>query len=195
MASSDERTRARLNTLEVEARTRPRRHALRLLGLACLGYLYPGALLVVSFLLVIGILSIGWLAWDSTTFAVIILYSALLVGSVVIVAAILRTFWVTLPTPTSPELAPGEAPALRDLLEQVRQAVGAPPIHHIHIDERLNAAVSQRPRFGFWGPRTNYLIIGLPLLMVMTPEQIRVVLAHELGHVRGRHNSFSSWIY
>src|SRR5205085_9676862 len=67
--------------------------------------------------------------------------------------------------------------------------------HGIVIDAQLNAAVAQRPRFGFWGPRRNYLILGLPMLIAMTPAQWRTVLAHELGHLRARHNAFTSWIY
>ena len=65
MAGSDRKTRARLEFLEWEARSRPRRHKLRLVGLALLGYLYPAALVVVSFGLVVALLALGPLAWST----------------------------------------------------------------------------------------------------------------------------------
>jgi tetratricopeptide (TPR) repeat protein len=33
------------------------------------------------------------------------------------------------------------------------------------------------------------------MLIALTPAQFRGVVAHELGHLRRRHNTFSSWIY
>lgn len=37
--------------------------------------------------------------------------------------------------------------------------------------------------------------MGLPLLLMLSPEQVRAVLAHELGHLSGNHNRFGAWIY
>jgi Zn-dependent protease with chaperone function len=195
MARSDEKIRARLDWLEREARERPRLHALRLVGLVALGYLYPLALLGVSFSLVLLLLWLAPAAWKAPRDEVIVLYVAALIGSLVLAALIVRTFFVTLPDPPGHPLAPGDAAPLRQLAEELRLSVNAPPIHHIHLDERLNAAVAQRPKFGFWGPRTNYLIVGVPLLLALTREQFRAVLLHEIEHLSARHNSFSAWIY
>src|SRR6185436_16016968 len=50
-------------------------------------------------------------------------------------------------------------------------------------------------RFGMFGWRTNYLVVGLPLLKAIGPDEFRAVLAHEFGHLSGRHGKFSGWIY
>src|SRR5262245_19553835 len=179
MFRSDERIRARLDFLEWEARQHPRRHALRLIALAIVGYLYPALLLAGSLALVAAMIALARVAWESSADSLIVLYFAALLGSLVLAAAVLRTFWVRLPEPTEPELAPDQAPALRAMIDELRQTLDAPRVHHIHISPDFNAAASQRPRFGFWGPRTNHLMIGMPILVALNERQLRVVLAHE----------------
>ncbi|MFB4317282.1 M48 family metalloprotease [Actinomadura sp. 21ATH] len=49
--------------------------------------------------------------------------------------------------------------------------------------------VLPRPR------RTRHLCIGVPLLMELTTEQLRAVLAHELAHYAGHHAPFSRVVY
>lgn len=194
MTRSDERTRSRLDSLEWEARHRPRRHALRLLGLVLLGYLYPLLLMVVSFGSVVVVLALAPLAANSDARA-IVLYLVALLLALALAAAILRTFWVSIPVPEGHALADDDAQPLRSLVDEVRRSMNGPPIHHIHISIHLNASVVQRRRFGLWGPRINYLIIGLPMLIAITPEQLRAVIAHELGHLRGRGSTFHAWLY
>lgn len=46
-----------------------------------------------------------------------------------------------------------------------------------------------------FGWQINYLVVGLPMLRALTPAQFRAVLAHEVGHLSGKHGSFSGWIY
>src|SRR6185503_4697966 len=117
--------------------------------------------------------------WDAATDAAIVLYGLALVASLLLAAAVARTFWVDLPEPSWQLLGPSDAPAIRAMLDEVCRAVGSPPVHKVFVSTELNAAVAQRPRHGLWGPPTNYLIVGLPLLAAMTPQQVRVILAHE----------------
>src|SRR5262249_44230256 len=37
--------------------------------------------------------------------------------------------------------------------------------------------------------------VGLPMLRALNPAQFRAVLAHEVGHLSGKHGRFSGWIY
>ena len=39
------------------------------------------------------------------------------------------------------------------------------------------------------------MVVGLPLLRALTPDEFRAVLAHEFGHLSGKHGRFSGWIY
>ncbi|MBN1512104.1 MAG: M48 family metalloprotease [Phycisphaerae bacterium] len=195
MATSDERTRALLTRLEQEAQEHPRRHAIRLTALVLAGYLYPLALLAVSFAVVSVLLALAPFAWRSSHDHAILLYVFVLIGALLAAAAIVRAFWVEMPPPGGHPLSPGEARPLRELVDEVRALTGSEAVHHIHLDPRFNAAVVQQRRFAFWGRPTNYLIIGVPMLLALTPGQLRTVLLHETGHLRGRHALFSAWIY
>ncbi len=53
----------------------------------------------------------------------------------------------------------------------------------------------QRPRLGLLGWPRNYVLVGLPLLQTLTPEQAAAVVAHELSHLRGGHGRFAALTY
>src|SRR5262245_11345222 len=124
MRGSDERIRARLDFLEREARENPRRHALRLVALAAVGYLYPALLLVGSLALVAAMIGLARFAWESSADGLIVLYLAALLGSLLLAAAVLRTFWVTLPEPGGHELGRDQAAALRAIIDELCAPLG-----------------------------------------------------------------------
>ncbi len=195
MASSDERTRARLELLEWEARTHPRRHALRLTAMVMLGYAYPLALLTLSFAVVVLLLSLGPLAWRQES-GVFFWWCVGVLLALGFAAAVLGTFRLDIPEPDGHRLRPGEAPQLGALVDDVCAAAGGGiPIHHILIDFSFNAAACQRRRFALFGSATNYLILGLPMLIALNPQQLKSVIAHELGHFHGQHSAFGAWVY
>jgi Zn-dependent protease with chaperone function len=195
MARSDHADRHRLEYLEWETRHRPRRHAVRLTALVLLGYLYPLTVLALSFALLAGIVALAPLAVREMEFPVLLLYLTGLALALWFLWVVLKAFWAPLPPPDEQLLKPQEAPELRELIEQVQRESDSPPIHCIHLDMSFNAAVTQRPRFMIFGDRTNHLLIGLPLLSAFSPQQFRVILAHEFAHLRGRHSRFGAWIY
>jgi hypothetical protein len=53
----------------------------------------------------------------------------------------------------------------------------------------------QRPRWGVFGNYRNHVEIGLPLAMALSVDELKAVLAHEMGHLSGAHGKFSAWIY
>lgn len=63
------------------------------------------------------------------------------------------------------------------------------------LSDDFNAAVTQVPRLGIFGWPRNYLLLGLPLMKVLSREQFKAVLAHEYGHLAGGHARLSNWIY
>lgn len=195
MPQSDERLRQRLERLEREARTRPRRHALRITLLIITGYLYPVVILGQLMALAIGLLFLAPVVMRDWSVEAILAFAVLLGGTLVAAALLLGGLWRTHPAPEGLALKPEEAPPLRDLITRVRQRGDWPPIHEIRIAPTFNIAVSQRRRWGLWGPRTNYLILGPPMLQVLSVSQLGVVLIHELAHLRGRHMDFRAWVY
>lgn len=80
-------------------------------------------------------------------------------------------------------------------LDRMREQMRGPRFHHVLVVDDVNAAVSQRPAFGLVGWPRNYLLLGLPLLESMPPEEALAIVAHEYGHLAGSHGRFSAFIY
>ncbi len=97
--------------------------------------------------------------------------------------ALVRGLVVRFEPPRGIVLDPATHPALFARVDELRRRVGAPPLDEIRLDARINAAVALTPR-GLLPPRRT-LILGLPLLMLETPEEAATTIAHELGHVYG----------
>ena len=108
---------------------------------------------------------------------------------------ILRSLWVRIEPPTGLALEAADAPRLFELVERVRRALRAPRIDSILLTEDLNAGVAHVPWLGLFGPGRTFLVVGLPLLQGLTEPQLEAVLAHEFGHVSGKHTRFGAWVY
>lgn len=50
------------------------------------------------------------------------------------------------------------------------------------------------PKLGIFG-RKVILLLGLPMMKALSPEQLKAVLAHEIGHISGKHGLFTKWAY
>jgi Zn-dependent protease with chaperone function len=162
------------------------RLTLRVLALALLGYAYvlgvfAGLLLVAVGALVLapGPAALVWITLPLVALA----------------AVVLRALWVRLPTPEGVRLTRRDAPDLFGVLRELRDELRAPRLHGVWVDGSFNASVAQTPRLGIIGPYRNTLVVGLPLLQGLLPEELRAVLAHELGHVSRRHGRTTAWVY
>lgn len=94
----------------------------------------------------------------------------------VVVAIVLRPRFGRI-DPLLEPLTRDQAPTLFRLIDRVADAIGAPGPHVVGVDRDLNAfatAVGLR--------RTRVLGIGLPLWVMLAPQQRVALLAHELGH-------------
>lgn len=175
--------------LEQDAGRNPGGYRLRVGLLAALGYgfvllLFTGAIGLLG-------LSVYLLASGHRSSGAVPRMLALLSFALVV----LRALWVWMDPPEGSVLTPELAEPLFDTVEALREELQAPPFHRILITPDFNAAVAQRSRLGIFGWQENYLLVGLPLMQALPPEQFRAVLAHEMGHLRGGHNRFGGWIY
>ncbi len=183
--------------LELLAKQAPTLYRLRLTALAMLGYLY----LFFVLLLLAGVLGlvglITWAAFVKGKAGAIAIQVLLKLGLPAALLAwfVIRAFWVRIPPPEGRILQPHEAPKLFQLIEEIRVALESPRIHAVLLTHDFNAGIFQWPRLGVLGWQKNFLILGFPLLACLTPQQFRAVLAHEFGHLSGRHGTFSNWIY
>lgn len=84
-----------------------------------------------------------------------------------------------------PVMRRAEAPALFAVLDSVAATRRLPSIDQVSIHDEYNASISVERR---WRPGTMPVLrvtLGFPLLVMLSPEQLRAVIAHELGHVGG----------
>ncbi len=173
--------------LEAYARAEPANYRWRVIGLALLGDVYLWGVLLLL-LAVVGV-SIWFIA------ALKAIAVKLLIVFVPLIWVLAKALWVVLSPPEGVRVTRRDAPELFAMIDGIRSQIGAPEFHEVLIDGDFNAGVVQVPRLGAFGWFKNYLLIGLPLLKALTPEQFRAVLAHEYGHLAGGHAKLSNWIY
>jgi Zn-dependent protease with chaperone function len=109
--------------------------------------------------------------------------------------ASVQALFIRLPAPQGREIRRAEAPALFEAIDGMRARMRGPRFHHVLVVDEVNAAIVQRPAFGVVGPPRNYLLLGLPLLESMPPQEALAVVAHEYGHLAGAHGHFGAFIY
>jgi heat shock protein HtpX len=86
-------------------------------------------------------------------------------------------------------LSPADQPALLELIDEEARACGERPPDEVYATFEVNAAVTEA------GRRRRVMIVGLPLLEVVSERGLRSVVAHEFGHYAGGDTRLGPWIY
>ena len=162
----------------------------RLALLVIEGYTYLFATILV-FASVVAFLAWGVIARDPFVALV-----ALFVGlpAVTLTGSAIRALMFRTPEPRGITVSLHQVPSLASLIEDVSRLLGSPRIHRVIIGTALNASAQQVSRFGILCPR-NTLVVGYPLLIVLLPEQLRAVVAHEMAHFSHAHGRIAGWVY
>lgn len=180
---------AKLAYLLPKAQANPTAYRRRVQGWVLLGYGFIALLLFGS----LGLL--GGLLWAMVAVGISGIMLKLLIPVVYFMWTLLRSMWVKFDPPAGRQLSRAEAGPLYDVLREQTRALGAPAVHSVVLTTDYNAAAMQLPRLGLLGWPRNYVLVGLPLLQTLTPEQAAAVVAHELGHLRGGHGRFGALVY
>lgn len=175
---------------ERESQHAPARFRLNTALTAVFGYMVIWAVLLLGLGLLVWI-GMRWAEGQRVGGAIIMLG----IAALSLVLAVARALWVPYPPPQGRRVTRDQAPQLFKLLDKVRERTGGPRFDEVLIDGELNAAVVQRPRLGLLGWYRNTLVLGLPLLFLLSSRQLASVVAHEYGHLSGAHGKLSAWIY
>jgi Zn-dependent protease with chaperone function len=175
-----------IRSLETFAAEKPGLYRWRVALVAALGYAY--LLFILLLLLGVVALTVFYLRFNWLTIKLVWIPLA-------VVGLVLKSLWISIPEPDGKELQREDAPALFDLIGEVTRALRGPKVHHVFLSDEFNAAVVQVPRFGMFGWVRNYVVVGLPLLRGLSPAEFRAVMAHEVGHLSGKHQRFSGRMY
>lgn len=168
-------------------------YKLRLILYALLGYAVIFAILVALFGLVGGMAGMAFVS--TGLFLMLLLKKKLLLVLLPVIWTLIKALWVRFEAPSGYVLTARAVPKLYAELETLRRQLKTPKIHQVILTPEMNASISQTPRLGIFGWQKNTLTLGLELLLVLSPEQARAVIAHELGHLSGNHSRFKGWIY
>ena len=181
-----------IDRAELALRTNPGRYRrrLRLLGLLGFGVVFGTLALILALV-------------GGTAAAVVfkpVLVLLLIKSKLAIVLlplgwVLIRSMGVKFVAPDGLELRRAEHPALFAEIDALRLALAGPPIHRVLLSADLNAAVASVPRLGLFGAYRHTLILGLPLLLSLSPGQARAVLAHEFGHLSSNWARFNARVY
>lgn len=160
--------------------------------LAALGY---AVILFVLTLLVVLLGGTLYAAFFSSALFILLVKKKIIIVLAVAIWFLFRSIFVRLSEPEGMPLSRQDYPKLWTEIDDLRRKLKALPIHNVVLVPQMNAAVAQTPRLGLIGPHKNTLVLGLELLMSLTPAQTRAVIAHEFGHLSGSHGRFGNWIY
>lgn len=177
---------------EEEAVAHPRRYVTKLALFALIGYLAIFGVLFALIGLAGGLVAA---AVFSTALFLILVKKKLIFVILIAIWVLLKALWVRFEAPEGYTLKRKECPRLFEEIDRLSKQLKAVRIHRVILDNNLNAAVMQHPRLGVFGWNRNYLIVGYPLMLTLSPEEMRSVLAHEFGHLSGNHSRFNAWIY
>lgn len=189
-----------IQSLEAYAAKSPGGYEFRVFLLTVLGYAYFIGIMLLLLAPLPVILFLFWLAptkvlnllfWTAKLWWVLIPGLGVFFG---FLGSAARSITARVPEPEGRELSRDDAPALFDFVAQTAASLDAGMPKRVLLTDAFNASVMTLPRLGIFGRKT-YLMLGLPVMKALTAEQFKAVLAHEMGHVSGKHGRFSKWAY
>lgn len=184
---TQEKAEALIRKLEISAKNNPFLYKLKVFFISFSGNLYLALILLLA---IVGLGLTGILLLKMKLIAM-----KLMIPLLVFIWIIVKSLWVKMDPPEGIEVKKSEAADLFAVVNQIRKQVKAPRLHRLLVTDEFNAGIVQKPTLGLFGWHQSYLLIGLPLLKLLTIEQFQSVLAHEFGHLAGGHGKLASWIY
>lgn len=86
------------------------------------------------------------------------------------------------------------APELFKLVSALESAFTRSRVHRVVLSDNHDNRLIRTPRYGLPFYTENTLVIGLPLLLSLSPDHFKTLLARRIGQTGGRHNYITGWI-
>ncbi|MFT5447755.1 MAG: Zn-dependent protease with chaperone function [Gammaproteobacteria bacterium] len=170
----------------------PQADKVRIGALALLG---DAVIFGVLFTLVIVLGGTLWAAFASTALFLLLLKKKANFLLAIAAWALLKALWVRFERPHGEAVTAAQAPELFAVIRDISGVLNLPRIHEALLTDEFTAGVAQSPRLGVLGWQRTSLLLGVPLLLALSPEEMRAVSAHEAGHLSGNRSRFNAWIY
>jgi heat shock protein HtpX len=143
----------------------------------------------------LGVTSFGWLEHIRNGKAMLLILCV--AGGCFLAAGVL--VWSALPRidkfePPGPELKESQQPELFALIREVATATRQRMPVHVYAVLEVNAFVTERGGIMGIGSR-RVMGIGLGLLNAFNVDEVRAVIAHEMGHFDGGDTRLGPWVY
>ncbi|MCW1887222.1 M48 family metallopeptidase [Luteolibacter flavescens] len=181
-----------VHRLEIAWSDRPEGLLKRTVGWVSLGYGALAAPVLAGVMLVItGVV----MAVLYNTPGAILLAGAIALAGLSLISFMLGCLWVRFEPPAGLPLKPKDHPELHRLLRDLGDLAGGVRFHQVTLNAEMNASVVQNPRIGFFGWYRAHLVIGVPLLEALPLDELRAVLAHEMGHLTRADGKTCTWLY
>lgn len=86
------------------------------------------------------------------------------------------------------------APVLFALISELETTFSRSRVHRIVLRGNFDIRLIRTPRFGLPFYTDNTLVIGLPLLLSLSPVHFKTLLVRRIGQTGGRNNYLSGWL-
>lgn len=135
----------------------------------------------------------AWLAIESGQPVETVMWVGAMLVMALAAVGLLNALSTGVPVAEGVRLPRAVAPDLFALLDELAAQTAVAPVHVVRITGEINAAVMQRPALNLVGPLRTELLVGLPLVHSVSPEQFAAVLAHEFGHLAAQRRGRDGW--
>ena len=94
--------------------------------------------------------------------------------------------------PTGLDVTKEKFPQLVELIEELKEEFGKPKIDRIIIKDQYELRVVKTPRSGMPFLNSTTLIIGLPVLLTMSPLYFKALMARRIGQLSTQHTPITT---
>jgi hypothetical protein len=97
--------------------------------------------------------------------------------------------------PSGLEMRRRHFPRLFELLDELSGIYANPRIDRVVLRDRFEIRIVKTPRNGFPFSTSHTLVIGLPVLLTLSPLDVHTLIARRVGQLAGRQSRLDSWMF